>query len=522
MRINEERIKTNLLMLDYFDMWDDFHYKSINDTKTMRYYNLISNLIDSQIDAGIRWIDSEEAEEYFKGESAYQTELFQNLDDEWEEILESKYPTIESLLNEIYRRGKAKGYADMQEHIKYTETDKLALTFAREYNFGLIQRLSDDTVHQIKNKIISGFLAGEHPNKIAPKILSIGEERLEGSTFSPRQRATMIARTEFSRVQNTGILQSYINEGYTEVKILTAEDNNVCNICLSYAFKFNKDDEITFENRGEEKTHNIIKLIKGGEFPPFHPLCRCTYLSVWKTKGEPPENPYVICLMPNAYGMKVPENLKDSFETVVNLTREELINNLSNVIDDFNELDLILDLLDKNFRNKVYNTSYEWGAGIGMEGECQKTYSNWIRNKILLSDILLGAAKSKGILTFIHSHPFTTSPLASCGDYKLFAEHKIKYGIISNEFGMMVIKNKNMKNNFESVREIRNISLNIEKSIRRDFNEHLSKKGINYKKLPKNEYNRKFQKYAKKNHYKYLNQYKSNLKDYFDITFINS
>ena len=212
MNIKEERIKTNILLLDYFDMWDEFHFKSINDIKTARYYNLISNLIDSQIDAGLRWIDSEEAEEYFKGESAYQIDVFNSLEDEWESILEDKYPSVEALLDEVYRRGKAHGYADMRERIQYTEQDKLALAFVQEYNFGLIQRLSDDTVHQIKNTIIGGFLAGEHPYKIAPKIQRVAENRLDGSTFSPKQRAVMIARTEISRAQNTGILQSYVNE----------------------------------------------------------------------------------------------------------------------------------------------------------------------------------------------------------------------------------------------------------------------------------------------------------------------
>ncbi len=98
MNITEERIKTNLLMLDYFDMWPEFSVKSINDTKTARYYNLISNLIDSQIDAGIRWLDSKEAEEYFKGETAYQREVFLALEDEWDSILEGKYNSVDALL----------------------------------------------------------------------------------------------------------------------------------------------------------------------------------------------------------------------------------------------------------------------------------------------------------------------------------------------------------------------------------------------------------------------------------------
>ncbi len=297
MSILREELITNHLLLDYFDLWDEFNIKSANDTQEVRYYNQLMNLINGQLDAGIRWLDSDEAEQYFKGESKYQREVFQALEDEWDEILSSKYSSVDALLSEVYRRGKAKGYADMRTRIRYTEQDKLALAFAREYNFGLIQIYDDDVRNQIKNKITEAIVAGDHPNTLAPKILSIAEERLDGSNFTPKQRATMIARTEISRVQNTGVLQSYVNEGYTEVKLLTAEDDHVCDLCLRYAFEFNDNDNITFENRGEERVHNIFKLIKNGNYPPFHPVCRCTYMSVWESKGKIPNDASVVKLV---------------------------------------------------------------------------------------------------------------------------------------------------------------------------------------------------------------------------------
>ncbi len=471
--IAHERLITNKLLLDHLNMWDEFDIKSVDDNKTVRYYNRIMNHIDDEIEAGLKWLDSEEAEKYFKGESQYHHKVFQSLEDEWDSILEGKYPSVETLLDEVYRRGKAKGYTDMREHVRYTEADKQALRIATEYNYHLINKIDNDVRTEIKNKIISGFLAGDNPNVIAPKIQYIAGEQLEGSTFTPRQRATMIAKTEISRVQNTGMLQSYVNEGYTEVKILTAEDNNVCAICLEYAYEFNKDDDLIYGNHGKEKIHNIIELIKGGSFPPFHPLCRCTYLSVWKTKTKPPKKPFIICLIPTAYGMKVPQNLKDSHEIVIKFSRDQLEEYLNEIVDDSDELKIILDLLNKNFRNKVYNTSYEWGAGIGMDGECQKTYSNWLRNKVFLSEILLDAAKNKGILTFIHSHPFTTSPLASFKDYELFAKNKVKYGIVTNEFGMMIIKNKNVAANYQNSKTINDVAMDIEFQIKTDFEEKL-------------------------------------------------
>lgn len=319
MSILREELITNHLLLDYFGLWDEFDIKKVDDVKTIRYYNLLSNLLDNQIDASIRWLESDEARDYFFGETEYQTEVFRALEDEWDSILEGKYPSVDALLSEVYRRGKAQGYSDMQEHIRYTKADKQALKIARNYNFHLIRKIDKSTRNQIKNKITEAVIAGEHPYTVVPKILNISEEKLEGTIFTPRQRATMIARTEISRVQNTGILQSYINEGYTEVKILTAEDNNVCTTCLKYAFEFNKEDEIIFENRGKENVHDIIKLIKNGKFPPFHPICRCTFLNVWKRDRKPPEDPFIISLLPNILN-KIPKlQFKKDYSKVVEI-----------------------------------------------------------------------------------------------------------------------------------------------------------------------------------------------------------
>ena len=307
MNLVEERMLTNKLLIDDLNMWGEFNIKNNKDTYANNYYIGLLQLINRQLENGVDWLDSDEAKEYFTGETEYQKEVFESLEDEWDEILQQSYDSIEELLSEVYKRGKKKGYSDMQSRIRYTDADKQALKIARNYNFHLIGKLDNNVRNQIKNTIARGVIAGEHPNIIAPKILELNEQQLEGSIFTPKQRATMIARTEVSRVQNTGILQSYINEGFTEVKILTSEDDNVCTTCLRYAFEYNNDDGITFDNRGGETVHDIIKLIKHGEFPPFHPLCRCTYLSVWKSKEKPPTDPFIISLLPNIIN-KLPQS----------------------------------------------------------------------------------------------------------------------------------------------------------------------------------------------------------------------
>ena len=162
MSILREKLITNHLLLDYFDLWDEFDIKSANDTREVRYYNLLMNLINGQLDAGIRWLDSDEAREYFFGETEYQREVFQALEDEWDTILEGKYSSVDALLSEVYRIGKAKGYADMRSRIRFTEADKQALKIARDYNYHLIRKLDNDIRIQVKNIITAGVISRQN------------------------------------------------------------------------------------------------------------------------------------------------------------------------------------------------------------------------------------------------------------------------------------------------------------------------------------------------------------------------
>ena len=291
--ISKERIETNQLLLELTDI--DLTVKSLKE----KYYNVISNHIDNQLQSAIDWIDSNEAKEFFFNDAYYQGEIWDSLEEDWDKILSGQYETIDELLEEVYDYGKLRGYSNMAETLRYTQTDRLAFAFARNYNYGLIRNLDNDLRGAIKERMTRAAIQGENPYSLAPDIYKLGVTQLPGSTFTPYQRAVLIARTETSRIQNTGILQSYVNEGYTQVKLLTAEDDHVCTVCLRYAYEFNSGVKVTFENRGPELVHDIKSLIKGGSYPPFHPLCRCTYLSVWDTKVNTGDvEPYMVNLTP--------------------------------------------------------------------------------------------------------------------------------------------------------------------------------------------------------------------------------
>lgn len=298
--VSAERIKTNHMLIDDLDMWGEFRInKSRDSTGTQKYYNIISEIIDQQLNAGKQWLNSTEAKDYFFEEAKYQQGIFQSLEDEWETILQNNYHHIDDLIEEVYNQGKLKGYNDIRRRLVFTDTDREALKFVRHYNFQLIRNLSNDLRANVKKTITKRIATGENPYNVANELLELGVTRLPGSTFTPKQRAVMIAKTEVSRAQNTGILQSYVNEGYTEVKILTAEDGHVCRLCLENAYEFNSD-EIIYDNRGKDRVHRIRDM-NSSSWVPLHPNCRCTYTAVWESRRDNLK-PEVINLTPLEFG----------------------------------------------------------------------------------------------------------------------------------------------------------------------------------------------------------------------------
>ena len=502
-------------MMDELDYWVELTVKAINDEWTLRYYNTIMNLLNSQVDESIKWLESDDAKELFFEEAQYQYGLFQSLEDEWDSILEMKYDNIESLLDEVYRRGKAKGYAEMRQHIRFSDTDKLALNFVTGYNFGLIQRIDNDTRNHIKNLIIRSVISGENPRKVAPKIMDTVGTRLTGSTFSPMQRAVMIARTEISRVQNTGILQSYVNEGYTQVKILTSEDNNVCYLCLKTAYEFNDEEGVVFDNHGEERIHNISDLIDSNNFVPLHPNCRCTYLSIWKTKEEPPKYPMIICLYPGLRSSR--KRSYTPYGQEVYFSKEKLAETLTGFIDTDDLEDFVELFFD--FKKGVLDESMEWCTGLTFDGYIEETYTYGLPNFVGLKQALLDAAEGKGIKILIHNHPFDSS-LSSADDFFMFAKCKVRYGVSTNKLGTFIVKNNNLEVNETNAEDINRSIEGLEEKMEEDFKESDKK----YSKYTEENYKQKLNTYIHNNKERYIEMYEKifNENNEFTVKFINS
>ena len=403
--VSASKVKTNWLLLEDLEFWDEFTTKAITDPNTEDYFKQIDQAIDDKLTETIKWLDSDEAKEYFQQEAEYQEEVFEALEDKWDDILSGEIASADELLERIYEHGKQQGYNDIRERIRYTDADRQALQFAKDYNFHLIQKLDDNLRDAIKKQVIQAVASGEHPYELAPKIQELGVQPLPGSTLSARHRAVMIARTETARMQNTGIIQSYVNEGFTEVNILTAEDSSVCRLCLANAYEFNTD-EIILENRGADRTHKIADM-NSNSWVPLHPNCRCsTYIVVPETREEPADSQVVnltplsndeLNILRNLFSNGKLNNEKDLWEYDYkgirnSLSKGEFEKRLSGFMDSKTISVLTEDLF--NFQKNVHFINIEHGWARTNKRTVSGIFSNGANKEVALSADFLEIAKN--------------------------------------------------------------------------------------------------------------------------------
>lgn len=537
-----EQIETDKLLLSCTGLWEEFHINKTKDPiNVQEYYNLISNLLDQQLNHSKMWLSSPQAKEYYYAEMQRQKEILQSLDMEWDDLLEQTYESVDDLIERVYELGKQKGYNDIKEKLVFTDTDKEALDFVRQYNFQLIRKLSNDLRGNVKKTITQAVATGETPYSLANKIVELGVKPLEGSTLSAKQRAVMIAKTEVSRAQNTGILQSYVNEGYTEVTILTAEDSDVCSLCLDNAYLFNKSEDKVYHPGLKDNVHRISDLDEDSMLP-LHPNCRCTYLSVWKSRRDN-VNPEVINLTPLSDGeLHVLNNIytdnRSSKKPFSQYSSDGITNSLSKNqfkeeckgFIDKKDMSLVDNLYE--FQGNVKYVDVEFATARTKKGTFSGLISDGKSNSVNLTKKFLETAeKEKGILFLIHNHPKSNPPLPSSGDLEYFASNKVKYGLITNEEGTFIIKNNSLSQNKDNSKKIKDIGFKIEKNMTDDFNKDTGRiipstfyEGKPIDKYTSEEVNyfKERDKYVNEHKNRYINLYEKELSVYgFEVKFVN-
>lgn len=291
-----EKISTNWLLIDDLDFYDEFTIKKNDNDETRRYYSILSNLIDKQLTETVEWLDSEEAKNFFYDEIKYHKDVFDSLDELVAEHLLDAEESVNQFIKTVYNEASRKGFHDVQQKIYFTDQDQKAISLLKEYNFHLIRSVSNHVIYATRLALFRGMIAGDNIYDVSRRIADSGLTPLPGSTLSPLQRATMIARTESARIKTMASLQAYANVGVEKCKILTAEDNNVCYICLRNAYEFNEKQEVTYEKRGAERIHSLNSV---QPCIPAHPNCRCSVIPYIRD-GEilsPVDNPRQINLV---------------------------------------------------------------------------------------------------------------------------------------------------------------------------------------------------------------------------------
>ena len=257
--VSPARIRTNRLLAKAFDL-NDFLDPTRLAHDELQYYNDLTRAFDKIISHYIDWLDSPEAKKLFYEEIKNREEYFQAIDGDLDDIIKDTSLSADRIIEKVYRKGLNYGYKDINRLPVFNDACKYGLKATQEYNFELIQSVSNDLKDSIRHHIFRGIAEGQSIHEVARAITDSGLKPIEGKTLSAYQRASLIARTEIARSMTTGRLQSYANYGVEKVKILTAGDDNVCPIC----------------RKAEKK---IYTLEEASNLIPFHPACRCTVIA---------------------------------------------------------------------------------------------------------------------------------------------------------------------------------------------------------------------------------------------------
>lgn len=124
-----------------------------------------------------------------------------------------------------------------------------------------IWRNRDNLAKKIEKNLQDIVASGISKDKAVSEIM-----RTENSSFANTDR---LVRTETMRVINSGQLESYKQNGYTEYYVIVAKDERLCPECM----------------RLDGQTFKIEEARPGENMPPYHPRCRCTVRPVTKIKS---------------------------------------------------------------------------------------------------------------------------------------------------------------------------------------------------------------------------------------------
>lgn len=242
------------------------------------YLKFLHNGIDNNIQYAIKWLDTNEASELLSvdeddfDDEFVNSDLYSNLNTLF---LNNKNENAK-YINKFYNKGSKLGYDDLGRMLPIMSSDREALSILNEYVGDVVTNVNVECGIGIKDVLMLSVMGVLGAKEIKENILKVPYVTVR-SNISVTSRCNMIARTEYGRAINTGVLQAYSNTGVSEVNINTTGLPNVCDDCLD------------LEQNNPYSIEEAMGLL------PLHPQCACSYSPVYSSI-ENVNNPTIIDL----------------------------------------------------------------------------------------------------------------------------------------------------------------------------------------------------------------------------------
>lgn len=254
-----------------------------------KFYNTLSNGIDENLLYVISWLKTHEANELLSIEDEDEfDEVFidSNLHKELNTRIQRNTLNGIQPLSKFYKVGSRLGHNQLHRTQVYTEQDKEALSILNQYVGDTIYHVNVDSCLNMKDILMAGALGGIAIAALAKDILASPYKITPRSGATVDTRCTMITTTEYGRAVNTGLLQSYVNNGVYKVDIVTAGDDRVCDDCL------------------EIERNNPYTIEEAMGLIPVHSNCRCSYSASNYDRVDPDlTSGFVVDMTDNAYNI---------------------------------------------------------------------------------------------------------------------------------------------------------------------------------------------------------------------------
>ena len=362
----------------------------------------------------------------------------------------------------------------------------------------LIVDVGDDIKTSVRDIIKEGYNKNLSQDEIAENITHrVGVIK--------NTRARVIARTEIAR---TATASDYVINKERGATHFTVDCRDTCCGICARDYNWGK----------IEYTIDQVEML-----PPRHPNCRC-YAMFFIKEGFENQNHLDFKedaslssegALKNIFApLQNEPDYSESIEKFSMISEKKFKNDITGFVES-KDKDIIANLV-YIFRKNLPNINVEYGATFLYDSKIG--FSSFNPSEVTIPDWIKKEGVENELLVFIHNHGKDLSNFPSYDDLESYALYGVKYGITTNNFGTIIVKNTEQQLNKENAAKIKNQIFNIKIGMIAEFEMKFNKK------FDKNnlEHNKEISKMVDENRDKYLKQYKDVLNKYgMDITFIN-